>query len=113
MDTYPLVLLANEPGTYRSLLAAELPFLRPNLRVLEVNPAELDAALTRLNPSIVICSRTIKSVRTVEFAVLVLYPDGDDTFILPTDETHSTIANPRLSDILGAIDRAVSPPQTS
>ena len=57
MQTYPLLLLANEPATYRSLLASELPFLRPNIRVLEIDPAHLEAAVTKLHPTVVICSR--------------------------------------------------------
>jgi hypothetical protein len=107
METYPLVLLANEPGAYRSLLATELPFLRPNLRVLEINPAELDAAVTRLRPAVVICSRVLERVRDIEFAILVLYPEGEDTLIGPGDETVQALVSPRLSDLLSAIDRAV------
>ncbi len=108
LENYPLVLLANEPGTYRSLLATELPFLRPNLRVLEINPAELDAAVTRLRPAMVICSRVLEKVRGVEFAILVLYPEGEDRLIGSDSGTTQAMVSPRLSDLLSAIDRAIS-----
>ena len=108
METYPLVLLANEPCTYRSLLAAELPFLRPNLRVLEVDPGEIDAAVAHLRPAVVICSRVLEKVLGLEFALLLLYPGGEDTLIRCVDgTTDQAMVGPRLSDILGAIDRAL------
>ena len=104
MDTFPLVVLANEPGAYRSLLAAELPFLRPALRVLEVEPANLEVAVTALHPAVVICSRAWEQVPAPECSILKLYCDELDTFIQSGDET---IVNPRLPDILLAIDRAL------
>ena len=104
MDVYPLVLLANEPTAYRTLLAEELPFLRPDLRVLEINPADLDSAVTTFHPAVVICSRTIQNVCNGEAAVLVLYCEGDQLFLQSRD---GTIVNPRLSNILEVIDRAV------
>lgn len=104
MDRYPLVLLANEPSAYRSLLAAELPFLRPNLRLLEVDPAELDTAMTALHPAVVVCSRANTSLRDATSSILVLCSEEVAASLQTPD---GTIANPRLSDILGAIDRAV------
>ena len=108
MDTYPLVVLANEPDTYRSLLAAELPFLRPNLRVLEIDPAELDAAVITLHPAVVICSRALETNPPPTCSVLILCAEEIDSFIQSCDET---INNPRLSDVLQAIDRALPPAQ--
>lgn len=110
MQTYPLVLLANEPCTYRSLLAAELPFLRPNLRVLEIDPAELDSAVAHLRPAVVICSRVLEKVLGLEFAILLLYPEGEDTLIRNVDGADQRMAAPRLSDVLNAIDRAIDIP---
>lgn len=107
METYPLVLLANEPCTYRSLLATELPFLRPNLRVMEIDPAELDSHVAQLRPAVVICSRVLEKTHGFEFAILLLYPEGEDTLIRRVDGTDHTLASPRLSDILGAIDHVV------
>jgi hypothetical protein len=107
LETYPLVLLANEPCTYRSLLATELPFLRPNLRVLEIDPADLDATVAHLRPAVVICSRVLEKAPGCEFAILLLYPEGEDTLIRRVDGTDHALVSPRLSDVLGAIDHAL------
>ena len=105
MGAYPLVLLANEPTSYRSLLAAELPFLRPSLRVLEVTPAQLDATVLTYRPSVVICSRAVEAVLPLDCSILRLYADDIDMFIESRD---GIIVNPRLRDILSAIDRALT-----
>ena len=113
MEPYPLVLLANEPGTYRSLLATELPRLRPNLRVVEVNPADLDLAVIYHRPAVVICSRELEKVRGTEFVILVLYPNGADKLIRPVNGTHQEMESPRLSDLLSALDGAIPLRRTS
>jgi hypothetical protein len=110
LETYPLVLLANEPCTYRSLLATELPFLRPNLRVLEIDPADLDSKVAHLRPAVVICSRVLEKAPGCEYAVLLLYPGGEDTLIHRVDGTDQALISPRLSDVLGAIDHAIPTP---
>ncbi|MFN8662273.1 MAG: hypothetical protein U0075_10305 [Thermomicrobiales bacterium] len=104
MDSYPLVVLANEPSSYRSLLAAELPFLRPDLRVLEVHPADLGAAVTTFHPSVVILSRDLEEILSTDFTILVLSSNELDASLQTPD---GIIANPRLSDILCAIDRVI------
>lgn len=112
METYPIVLIANEPGAYRSLLATELPLLRPNLRVVEVSPGEIDAAVSLHRPSIVLSSRHVEVPQDLDIAMLVLYPEGDDTFLQSFQGADQAIRQPRLSDILNAIDRVVATPRT-
>lgn len=94
MGTAPLVLPANEPAAYRSLLASEVPFLRPNLRVLEVEPAEPDAAVTNLCPPLVICSHMPETVRAAEVAILILSTNETDTSIQPLQGSAHAIVNP-------------------
>lgn len=108
METYQTVLLANEPGTYRSLLAEQLPFLRPDLRVVEVQPGEIDAAMSSYQPAVVISSRHLAPPPELNITILVLYPEGDDTILQTLHGAITAIRQPRLSDILAAIDRAVS-----
>lgn len=105
MDMYPLILIANEPRTYRSLLASELPFLRHNLRILEIDPAEVETALISLHPAVLLWSGASEHVRDAEVTLLVLRLDAGGTFL---HSAEGTISNPRLSDILAAIDQAVS-----
>jgi hypothetical protein len=104
LTTYPLVLLANEPPAFRSLLAAELPFLRPDVRVVEVAPAQLYAAVADLHPSVVICSQELVDAQAAGCAVLTLHSGEVDTFVRFGDET---IVNPRLPDILRVLDHAL------
>lgn len=110
MEQYPTVLLANEPGTYRSLLAEQLPFLRPDLRVVEIQPGGIDDAMTSYRPSVVICSRPLQPPPELNITILVLYPEGDDTFLQTLHGSSTALRQPRLSDILAAIDRAVTAP---
>lgn len=109
MEMYQTVLLANEPGTYRSLLAEQLPFLRPDLRVVEVQPGEIDAAMSSYAPAVVISSRHLEPPPELNITMLVLYPEGDDTFLQTLHGASTAIRQPRLSDILAAIDHAVAP----
>ena len=105
MHAYPLVLLANEPSAYRSLLASELPFLRHDVRFLEIDPADLEFSVAILHPSVVVCSRALALTDDAVVAVLTLWMDEIGTSLQTSTET---IVNPRLSQILGAIDRALS-----
>ena len=105
MDPYPPVLIANEPGTYRSLLASELPLLRPNLRIQELEPDDLETALTTLHPTVILCSHVPEYVPDDKVTILVLHAGEVD---LSLQSEAGAILNPQLSDILGAIDQAVS-----
>lgn len=104
MHSYPLILIANEPSAYRSLLASELPFLRHDVRFLEIDPDDLESAVATLHPSVVVCSRTLEHAHDAVLAVLILRAEEIGTSLQFLTET---IPNPRLSDILGAIDRAL------
>lgn len=110
METYPVILIANEPGAYRSLLVTELPLLRPNLRVVEVNPGEIDEAVALHRPAVILSSRRVETPKELDIAMLVLYPNGDDTFLQSIQGADTAIRQPRLSDILDAIDRIVATP---
>ncbi len=59
------VLVANEPSYYREVIAAGLSHLRPRLEVVTIDPAELDGAVIREAPQIVICSRLTVREREV------------------------------------------------
>jgi hypothetical protein len=66
-----------------------------------------------LRPAVVICSRVLENVRDIEFAVIVLYPEGADTLIQPVDGTDQEMVSPRLSDLLRALDDAIPLPRAS
>jgi hypothetical protein len=90
------------------LLGSQLPRLRPNLTVLLVDPADLDDALAEMRPQLVICSEPTDSIRQHGIAALVLDPHGANQAILDVDGQQQVLLNPSLTDLLAAVDAAVS-----
>jgi hypothetical protein len=107
MSAHPQILVANEPTLYRDVLGSGLSRLRPGLTVLLVDPADLDAAVARLHPRLVICSELTDAVRQFASTALVLDSDGTKCTILTADGQHQVLLHPRLSDLLAAVDAAV------
>jgi hypothetical protein len=107
VEPHPNILIANEPAMYRGILASELSLLRPCLPVALVEPADLDTAVARLHPRLVICSQLTKIVRQHAAASIVLYPNGTNRAILDVDGQQQVLPNPDLSDLLGAVDAAM------
>ena len=108
MEAHAHVLVANDPPTYREMLGSELPLLRPRLTVLLVDPADLDEAMARMRPRLVICSELTDSVRQYANAAIVLYPDGRNQAILDIAGAQQVLPNPAVSDLLAAIDAATA-----
>lgn len=71
---------------------------------MEIDPAEVETALTTLHPAVILCSRAPEPVRDAEVTILVLHAGEVDTSLQSAD---MTVVHPQLSDILAAIDRAV------
>jgi hypothetical protein len=101
------ILVANEPAMYRGVLASELTLLRPGLPVAMVEPADLDMAVARIHPRLVICSQLTKIVRQHATASIVLYPNGANRAILDVDGQQQVLPNPDISDLLVAVDAAM------
>jgi hypothetical protein len=76
------IVVANEPRAYREVLAAAVQELRPQLEVLAVEPAELDGAVARLAPRLVVCSQLSEVVETRAPAWVVLYPEGEGRAVI-------------------------------
>ena len=104
----PLVLIANEPRAYREVLAAALPELRPGLRVERADPADLDAAVARLRPALVVCSRLTEAVRSSAPSWIVLYPGGENRADARVGGAERTVAHPALDDVLALVDAALA-----
>jgi DNA-binding IclR family transcriptional regulator len=107
MTAHPQILVANEPLVYRDVLGSQLPRLRPGLAVLRVDPAELDEAVARLRPRLVICNEVTDRIRQFATAALVLDPLGTNRAVLTVDGQDQVLLNPRLADLLAAVDTAV------
>jgi DNA-binding IclR family transcriptional regulator len=107
MTAHPQILVANEPLVFRDVLSSQLPRLRPGLTVLRVDPAELDEAVARLRPRLVICNEVTDSIRQFATAALVLDPLGTNRAVLTIDGQDQVLLNPQLTDLLAAVDTAV------
>ena len=107
MESQLHILVANEPSTYRQLLATELPLLRPQFCILSVDPDHLDTAVAQLRPLLVICSRMTEAIRGRSGATIVLYPGGADIVVAEAGEHLQVLLRPRLSDLLAAIDAVI------
>ena len=99
----PWVLVANEPRSYRELLARVLPELRPGLLVRALEPAELDEVVAGVPTALVVCSELSAAVRAHAPAWLLLYPGGADR----AEVGGHAILHPGLDDVLAAVDAAL------
>ena len=107
MAPRPDILVANEPAMYRGVLASELSLLRPTLPVALVEPADLDSAVARIHPRLVICSEVTEIVRRHAIASIVLYPNGTNRAILDVDGQQQVLPNPDFTALLVAVDAAM------
>jgi CheY-like chemotaxis protein len=107
MSAHPQILVANDPPLYREVLGSQLPRLRPGLTVLLVDPADLDEAVARLRPQLVLCSELTDAVRQSATAAIVLDPDGTKRAVLTIDGQQQVLLNPGLTELLAAVDAAV------
>jgi hypothetical protein len=98
------VLVANEPSYYREVIAAGLSHLRPRLEVVTIDPAELDVAIIREAPQIVICSRLTGVVQSHASSWLLLYPDGANVGHMNVAGVAITIENVDFDDVLTLVD---------
>jgi hypothetical protein len=107
VEPRPDILVAIEPAMYRGVLATELSLLRPSLRVALVEPADLDTAVARFHPRLVICSQLTKIVRQHAAASIVLYPNGTNRAILDVDGQQQVLPTPDLTNLMIAVDAAM------
>lgn len=56
-------MLANIPSAYRETTAAALRAMRPDVEVIEVDPDDVDGAVARVRPRLVICSRITTAIQ--------------------------------------------------
>lgn len=104
MTGSPRILVANEPRAYRDALAATLRALRPQVEALAVEPAELDGAVERLAPDLVICSWASETVRARAWAWVVLYPGGSEQAVVALGGRCQELRYVDLAAILALVD---------
>ncbi len=99
------ILAANEPRSYREVLAAALPALRPRCQVTAVEPDDLDAAVERLRPHLVVCSQLTGFAQLPSLAWVLLYPDGKPQSVVGMNGHGRVVAHIEFADLLAIVDR--------
>ena len=110
MDTMRIV-LANEPRSYREVIAAAVRQLRPQHEVITVAPDDLDAEIVRLDPQLVLCSRPTPAVQTYPIAWVLLYPDGETWAAIHMDGRRTTVLDLEFNRLLAIVDQMEQQPQ--
>jgi hypothetical protein len=104
MATGLRILVGNEPFSYREVHAEAFRLLRPDAEVVRVEPDELDAAVARLSPHLVVCSTMSEVVQTRPLSWILLYPDGANLAVVSIAGVQRTIPKVVFDDLLDAID---------
>ena len=99
------VLVANEPCAYREVLAAAVLLLRPHLDVRIVAPGDVDGAVHRLAPHLVVCSRLSPAVLTSPLGWVLLYPGGQGRGVLSMAGRRTTTRSVEFAWVLDALDQ--------
>ena len=107
MTTGLRILVGNEPLSYRQVHAETFRILRPEAEVVRVEPDELDAAIARLAPHLVVCSALSEVVETRPLAWILLYPDGANLAVVSIAGVQRTIPMVAFDDLLDAVDEAM------
>ncbi len=72
-------LVANDPRVYRELISEAFRRMRPLIETSVALPEELDEAVGRVRPHLIICSSRLSAAAQAACLVwVVLYPEGKD-----------------------------------
>ena len=100
------VLVANEPRSYREVIAAAIQALRPLAMVSVVEPAKMDQAVTDRQPHLVVCSQLTALVRSLPFASIMLYPAGSNQVEVRVGQTQTATMDLPFDQLMAVIDQA-------
>ncbi len=103
----PEILVANEPRAYREAIAGTLTALRPHLGLVVLEPDDLDAALVRDTPRLVICSDLTSAVRARASSWVLLHPGGAGFAAASIGGHESLLPTPTFADLLAFLDDAL------
>jgi hypothetical protein len=96
--------MANEPRSYREVIAEAARALRPRVRIVTVEPAELEGAVEDLRPHMVVGNRVPAGVRDRVAVWVELYPGHGPTSLACVGGECSTFEDMQLPDLLNLID---------
>ncbi len=101
---HPELLIANEPRAYREAIAGAVGVLRPHLRTIVLEPGDLEAALRRGRPRLVICSNLTSTVQAHAPSWILLYPDGGRHAVTSISGQEGILPAPAFADLLAFLD---------
>ena len=100
------ILVANEPRSYREVLAAALRKLRAHVKVIVVEPDDVDAEVVLQRPHLVLCSRLTAPVQSCLLGWVVLYPDGARRAVVNVGGQRTVMPDLELANVLAIVDQA-------
>lgn len=108
---YTRVIISCELESYQQALACAFREMRPDVRVLEARPWDLDRLVLRVSPAFVVCSHSTTMVREHAPGWVRLYIDFGPTSMVCIDGKLSMIDDlelPQLASILEQAERGLA-----
>jgi hypothetical protein len=99
------ILIANDPRSYREVIAAAVQELRPQHSVVSVAPDDVDREICRFKPHLVVCSHLGPAVEANALAWIMLYPGGQTRSEFSIAGQRTAVADIEFSDLLAIVDR--------
>ena len=99
------ILVANEPRSYREVLAGTLGAIHPHAALRCAEPTDMDAELEDFDPHLIICSELTQAVEDCDRAWVLLYPEGKPLAVVCLDGEPVTVFNIEFDEILSIVDR--------
>ena len=98
--------MANEPRSYREVMAKAIRQMRPDVEVVTANPDALDASVRRWAPDLVVCSEVTAAVRRSVPVWVELYPGYGSRSVASVHGRREEYDEIQLSDLLDLVERA-------
>ncbi len=99
------ILVANEPRSYREVIAAAVQALRPHIEVVLSTSVNLERDLARLAPQLVVCSGLSPSIGSRTLTWIVLYPEGKSQAVISIGGKSTTLDDLEFDHLLRIVDQ--------
>lgn len=103
-----LLLVANEPRSYREAISQVLRQVRPEIEVVSLEPQELETAIRRRKPDMVVCGGATPAVRRQARVWVELYPEGVAHSRVGVDDQVTEVEHMQLADLLNIVDQGTT-----
>ena len=100
------VLMAIEPRSYREVIGEAIRGLRPHLEVVIAEPDALEPELARLDPELVICSRSSTAASNGRPAWIEFRPYAQPAARIYVGGRRFELEEVELEDLLSVVDEA-------